>query len=278
MSNNSDSVHLEDPAQPTVLQRIDPTTRIVALALLTTPLLLSIDVVSAAVALAFTLLLAPLCGVGYARLLRRAWPLLILAPLTGVGMLLYGRQGGHEYFRFLLISVTDNSVSLAIAVTLRVFAVGLPAVILTADLDPSRLGDGLAQLWRLPVRFVIGAVAGARLATLFRQDWTALDRAQRARGLGDGSVVRRFPALVFGLLVLALRRGSKLATAMEARGFGATHDVQGEPITRTWGREAKLGRWDIVVMLTCALIAAVALGLAVWTGQFRLLGVAGGVA
>lgn len=252
-----------------VLQRIDPTTRILALVLLTTPLLLSIDLVSASVALACTMLLAPLCGAGPARLVRRGWPLLVLAPLTGIGMLFYGRAGGDVYWEFLLIKVTENSVSLAIAVTVRVLAVGLPAVVLTADLDPTRLGDGLSQLWRLPSRFVIGSVAGARLVTLFQQDWGALERAHRARGLGDGSRITRLPAITFGLLVLALRRGAKLATAMEARGFGSS-------IERTWGRSAHFGRYDAGVLLVCTSVAALALGLALWTGEFRLLGVVGG--
>lgn len=252
-----------------ILQRIDPTTRILALVLLTTPLLLSIDLVSASVALACTVLLAPLCGVGPARLVRRGWPLLVLAPLTGIGMLFYGRAGGDVYWEFLLIKVTENSVSLAIAVTVRVLAVGLPAVVLTADLDPTSLGDGLSQLWRLPSRFVIGSVAGARLVTLFQQDWGALERAHRARGLGDGSRITRLPTITFGLLVLALRRGAKLATAMEARGFGSS-------IERTWGRSAHFGRYDAGVLLVCTSVAALALGLALWTGEFRLLGVVGG--
>ncbi|QFQ03033.1 Putative HMP/thiamine permease protein YkoC [Corynebacterium urogenitale] len=252
-----------------VLQRIDPTTRILALVLLTTPLLLSIDLVSASVALACTMLLAPLCGAGPARLVWRGWPLLVLAPLTGIGMLFYGRAGGDVYWEFLLIKVTENSVSLAIAVTVRVLAVGLPAVVLTADLDPTRLGDGLSQLWRLPSRFVIGSVAGARLVTLFQQDWGALERAHRARGLGDGSRITRLPAITFGLLVLALRRGAKLATAMEARGFGSS-------IERTWGRSAHFGRYDAGVLLVCTSVAVLALGLALWTGEFRLLGVVGG--
>lgn len=253
---------------PNVLNRIDPTTRFLALVFLTTPLLLSIDLVSATVALVCVILLAPLCGVGPVRLFRRGWPLLLLAPLTGVGMLLYGRAGGEVYASFWLVNITENSVSLAIAVTVRVLAVGLPAVVLTADLDPTRLGDGLSQLWKLPSRFVIGAVAGVRLVTLFRQDWGALDRAQRARGIADGSRIKRMPALMFGLLVLALRRGTKLATAMEARGFGSSNE-------RTWGREARFGGWDVGVLVTCLAVAGLALGVALWTGEFRLLGVTG---
>lgn len=258
-----------------VLRYIDPTTRILAMVLLTTPLLLSIDVVSASVALALTILLAPLCGVGPKALIRRGWPLLVLAPLTGISMLFYGRAGGEEYFSFWLIQVTQNSVSLSIAVMVRVLAVGLPAVILTNQLDPTRLGDGLAQLWRLPSRFVIGAVAGVRLVTLFRQDWNAVDRARRARGLAEDSRWFRLPKQMFALLVLALRRGSKLATAMEARGFGTTTGPDGEPVQRTWARQAHFGWADLAVLGVCLAVSLTALAVAISTGDFRLLGVVG---
>ncbi|MDN8580187.1 energy-coupling factor transporter transmembrane protein EcfT, partial [Corynebacterium bovis] len=94
-----------------MLTRVDPTTRLAALALLTTPLLLSVDVTSAAVALVLELLLTPLCR--HPRVLRGAWPLLLLAPLAGVSMLLYGRPGGEVYADLGPVTVTSHSVSLA---------------------------------------------------------------------------------------------------------------------------------------------------------------------
>ena len=222
---------------------------------------------SAAVALACTIVAAPLCGVGPKRLVRRGWPILLAAPVSGVSMLLYGNPEGTEYFSFLLATVTDNSISLAIAITVRVLAIGLPVVVLTADIDPTDLGDGLAQVLKLPSRFVLASVAGVRLITLFLDDWRALTRARRARGLGDHGRIRRLFGQVFALLVFALRRGTKLSTAMEARGFGA-------PGARTWARESTFGGREWAVLAACALIAAASLGIAVWTGEFRFLGVA----
>lgn len=258
-----------------VLHRVDPTTRIVALVLLTTPLLLTIDIVSASLSVAWTLLLSPLCGVGWGRLLRRGWPLLLLGPMSGVGMALYGRQGGELLWSWWLIRVSDNSVALGLAITVRVLAVALPAVVLTAELNPTRLGDGLSQLWRLPSRFVIASVAGVRLVSLFRQDFDALRRARRARGMGDAPAAWQLLQLAFGLLVLALRRGVKLATAMEARGFGAQRRADGSPIVRTWGRPARWGWRDAMLLAACVAIVACCLGVAVATGHFRLLGVVG---
>ncbi|MFE1538164.1 energy-coupling factor transporter transmembrane protein EcfT, partial [Corynebacterium bovis] len=90
----------------------------------------------------------------------------------------------------------------------------------------------------------------------------------RARGVGDGRLARIVPVgQAFSLLVLALRRGTKLATAMEARGF------HGGP--RTWARPARWTGWDAVLAVGSLAVALVALAVSVATGDFRFLGVTG---
>ena len=131
-------------ATPRVVN-FNPTARIAAMALIATPLLISVDIVSAGVALICELLVAPFLGMGWGRIIRRGWPVFMLAPLTGVSMLLYGRPEGKEYVSFAFAHITDNSVSLALAIMVRVLAIALPAVILSADTDPTDLGDGLAH-------------------------------------------------------------------------------------------------------------------------------------
>lgn len=252
-----------------VLDGINPVTRILGLMLLTTPLLLSVDVVSAGVALGFTLLAAPLCGVSWVRLVRRGWPVLLAAPLAAVPMALYGRPEGETYLQFLMVHVTDNSLSLAVAIFVRVLAVGLPVIVLSADVDPTDLGDGLAQVLHLPERFVLGAVAASRLVSLFQDDLASMRRARRSRGIADQGRIRYGLTLAFGLLVLSLRRGSKLATAMEARGFGRVAEHG-----RTWARESRMRARDHVVLAVCLLASVAAIAVAVAVGSFRFLGVA----
>lgn len=252
-----------------LLRDINPVTRILGLILLTTPLLLSVDVVSAGVALAFTVLAAPFCGVSWGRLLRRGWPVLLAAPLAAIPMALYGRPEGETYAQFLFAHVTDNSLQLAAAIFVRVLAVGLPVIVLSADVDPTDLGDGLAQVLRLPERFVLGAVAAARLVSLFRDDLDSMRRARRARGIADQGRIRYFLTLAFGLLVLSLRRGAKLATAMEARGFNRVAEHG-----RTWARESTLSARDWIVMAVCLVVSVASIGIAVAVGSFRFLGVA----
>ncbi|APT81808.1 energy-coupling factor transporter transmembrane component T family protein [Corynebacterium ammoniagenes] len=254
---------------PNVLSEVNPLTRLALILVLTTPQLLSVDWVSAAVSLAITFMCAPLCGVGIKRLLAMSWPLFIIAPISGVSMLLYAQEGGREYFSFWLATVTDNSIELALAMMLRVLAVALPVIVLARDIDPTELGDALAQILKLPPRFVIGAVAGVRMLTLFKEDWHAMAQARRARGLADRGKIAHLASMSFGLLVLALRRGGKLATAMEARGFARPIPGGGR---RTWARESRLVATDWWVMLAGVILASLPVLVSVVTDSWRFLG------
>src|SRR5690625_5177582 len=122
-----------------------------------------------------------LCGVSWCRLLTMSCALFSIASISGISMLLYAQEGGREYFVFFLATVTDNSIERAVAMMLRVLAVALPVIVLARDIDPTELGDALAQILKLPARFVIGAVAGVRMLSLFKDDWQAMGQARRAR-------------------------------------------------------------------------------------------------
>jgi energy-coupling factor transport system permease protein len=173
------------------------------------------------------------------------------------------------HWRFLLITVSDGSLALALAAMLRVLAIGVPAVLLVATVDSTDLADGLAQTWKLPARFVLGGLAAFRLVGLLAEDWRAIVLARRARGVGDaGGLVgkARFAlGLAFSLLVLALRRAGTLSTAMEARGFGTAG-------MRTWARPARFGVAEWTLVAIGVAIAAVALALSLALGSFSFIG------
>lgn len=242
----------------------NPVAKLAASAVLAVALVLSLDLVSASVALALELALLPLAGVPWRVLWRRTAVVWLAAPLTGLTILLYGQTSGTVYVDWLLVRISDGSIELAVATVLRVLAVGLPAVVLFLTVDPTDLADGLAQLVRLPARFVLGALAGLRLLAVFQEDWRALELARRARGVADSGRLRRFTGQAFALLVLAIRRGSTLATAMEARGFGA-------PGTRTWARPSRLAGRDAALLTGAVLIAAAAVTTSVATGNWNFI-------
>ena len=247
------------------LDGVNPVTKVAMVVVLAVPLLVSVDAVSAAVALVLELLCVPFTGLAYRVVAKRLVPVLLFAPVAAVSMLLYARPGGTVYGTFLFATISDDSLALSFAVLLRVVALALPMILLFARTDPTELADALAQVAKLPSRFVLGVLAGARTVGLFVDDWRTMTLARRARGLGDRGALRRFFSMAFVLLVFAVRRGTTLATAMEARGFGA--DVE-----RTWSRPSRLHPRDAVALAGSLALVAVALTAAVVSGAFRVVG------
>ena len=245
--------------------RANPVAKLAAALIIALTLALSVDAVSAGVALALELLLLPFAALPWVSFWRRTAPVWITAPLAGLTAALYGRPSGDVYFHWLVVNVTDGSLQLALVTMLRVLAIALPAVVLFAKVDATELADGLAQLLHLPSRFVLGALAAVRLVGLLREDWRSLELARRARGVADRGRVRRLIGLAFALFVLSIRRGSALATAMEARGFGGT-------IPRTWARVSRFGTREWVLVSVGVAIAATATIASAATGQWAFIG------
>lgn len=256
------SVFVADPDSR--VASFNPVSKLAATLVVTVTLLLSIDPVSAGVTLVCVLALMPLSGLSARMLWLRSWPLLTAAVIAAGATVLYGRPAGQTYAQWGLVHITDGSLQLALAILLRVLAIALPAIVLLSTTDPTDLADGLSQRVRLPARFVLGALAGLRLVGLLIEDWRELSLARRARGVADTGRVRRFFGQTFALFVLAIRRGTKLATAMEARGFGA-------PGPRTWARPSVLRGRDAVLVLIAAAVAAASLVTAVALGTWTFV-------
>ena len=106
-----------------------------------------------------------------------------------------------------------------------------------------------------------------RLVGLMAEEWQTIGMARRARGVGSrGNVTQRVKATLgqsFGLLVQAIRRASRLAVTMEARGFG------GGP--RTWARESTYSALDVWVLAGGVLVAGLALAAAVSAGTWNMV-------
>ncbi|KJL26927.1 putative HMP/thiamine permease protein YkoC [Microbacterium oxydans] len=253
-----------ETVRPVWLDGVNPVTKLLLALLLSVPLFASIDITSALAAIVLQLLCLPLTGLRLSTVLKRLLPIAIFAPIAGVSMLLYAEPAGRIYWTFGFATISDDSITLAIAVSLRVIALGLPTILLFGGTDPTELADALAQVARLPSRFVLGILAGTRMLGLFLDDWRTMSLARRARGVGDKGVLRRFFSMAFVLLVFAVRRGSKLALAMEARGFGSG-------IPRTWSRPSRLHPRDAVAVVGGIAIMALALAAAVLVGTFRFV-------
>src|SRR5699024_7959496 len=122
----------------------------------------------------------------------------------------------------------------------------------------------LAQRAKLPARFVLGALGGLRLIGLITNDWRELEMARRARGVADRGRIRRLLGMAFALVVLAIRRGSHLATAMESRAFGASGD-------RTWARESAWTWRESTLAVAGLAISVAALTVTTLTGHLNII-------
>lgn len=259
-----------DPAPPIApLARRNPVAKLAAALIFSITLIATLDPVAPAIAIAVELAILPFFGISYRRLARRAWPLVLSTVGILLTMVLFAAERtGTELARFGPILVTTGVLITALGLALRVIAVALPGVIVFATTDPTDLADALIQNAKVPPRFAIGALAAFRLVPLLAEEWQLISMARRARGVDAGrnpvAKLRLFASTAFGLLVGAIRRGTRLATAMDARGFDA-----GTP--RTVARRQRFGPADAALIVGAALLAGAALAVSVLLGTFRPL-------
>lgn len=249
------------------LARRNPVAKLAAALIFALPLVSTLDPLTPALGLAIELAVLPLFGVSARELARRMWPLLLAAGGILVTMVLFAAdRSGALLFAVGPVDVTTGVLLGALGLVLRVFAVALPGVVVFLTTDPTDLADALVQNAKAPARFAIGALAAFRLLPLLGQEWQALTLARRARGLDAGrnpvARLRLFASTAFALLVGALRRGGRLATAMDARGFDS-----GTP--RTYARRQIFGPADGTLIVAAALLSGAAVAASVVTGLFR---------
>lgn len=246
------------PAPDVPLARINPVAQLTAFAVVTLVLLTSLDVVTPAVVVAAELALVPAAGLHRpGALFRRTWPLLAGALSVGVVNVALS---------------THATVVTGVGLGLRVVGLALPGVLLVASTDPVRLADALTLHWRVPTRFAYGALAALRLAPLLVGEFEQIRLARRTRGVSAGgnplAAVRLAGGIGFALLVGAVRRASRLATAMDARGFDSG-------VPRSNARGSVLRRGDAWFVGGAVAVCAVAVTLSVATGAWSPIFVGG---
>jgi energy-coupling factor transport system permease protein len=243
------------PARPVPLSAVNPVAQLAAIVVVTVVLLVSGGLVTPLVLLAAELALLP--AVGLARpgeLFRRTWPLLLSAAGVAWVNVAFGSLDG--------VAAWQSGAAWAV----RVIALALPGILLVASTDPVRLADALTLHWRVSTRFAYGALAALRLVPLLAAEWESIRLARRARGVDGGAdpvaQLRLLAGTAFALLVGALRRATRLATAMDARGFDSG-------IVRTNARGSVLRPLDGWFVAAAVVLCAVAVAAGVLTGSWH---------
>jgi energy-coupling factor transport system permease protein len=234
------------------LARANPVAKLAACFLLGFGAALSDDAVTPAVLLVLVVLVLALGGIRIGDVLRRGWPLLVSAAGLGVTTLLFGDS--------------PTPLSTALTMTIRVLAIALPGVIVLLTIDPTDLADSLVQNAHVPARFAYASLAALRLLPLLGLEWATIKMARRARGVDAGRNPIRglqlFAGTVFTLLVGAVRRGTRLALAMDARGFDATGP-------RTVARPQLVRLSDVALVMGAFVLLAAAAAVSIALGTFQ---------
>lgn len=241
------------PDPRAALARAHPLPKIGGALVLMLALFLTVDVVTSGVVLIGLIAAIPLTGLPLRALLRRVAPLALAAAALAL---------------FNTILAPSPDLLTGIAAALRVLGIALSGVLVVATIDPTDLADALVEHLHAPPRFVLGALAAWRLAPIFGQQWWVIGLARRARGLETErdlfTRVRTFPGRTFGLLVGAVRRGTELALAMDARGFGRRS-------CRTLARPRPIRAADWLVLVAAVTLALGAIAASTTTGEWRPL-------
>lgn len=203
-------------------------------------------------------------------LLVRFWPVLLASLVGGWATALLAEKSGEVVLDLGFNYLTTHSIEVGVAMVLRSLALALPSLMFFTTVDPTDWGDSLAQTWRLPARFVLAALAALRLVGVMLAEWNTLSMTRRARGVTGSSntagllqSIRASGGQTFALLVQALRRGSRLAITMEARGFGSQQ--------RTWARPDRFTPGDLLFAVCALAIPLVAYTVSFSAGALQLL-------
>jgi energy-coupling factor transport system permease protein len=231
-----------DPRAP--LAHAHPLAKIAAALVLMFALFITIDPLTPTLVLVAEAIAIPLIGIPPRALLRRALPVFIAA--IGIG-----------FFNALL----SGDIAGGVAIGLRLVGIALAGIVAIASIDPTDLADALVEHAHAPRRFTVGALAAFRLMPLFADEWQTIALARRARGL-DNRRITAFFSMTRGLLVATIRRATRLAVAMDGRGFA-------DPGCRTLARPRAITSWDWMLIGAAVGVAVLATATSVAFGSWR---------
>ena len=258
-----------EPAPAAPLARANPLAKLVAALVLLVALFVSLDGVTAGVILLGLALTVPYSGLSIGGLAARTWLIGLSAVIVGVVNVVFAaEQLGPTIATIGPLQIGAETLLNGFGLALRLMAIGLAGILATATSQPSEIADALIQHLRVSPRFATGALAALRLVPLLLMEWQMIGLARRARGIDAGrspiAAIRLWVGRVGSLLVRAVRRASRMALAMDARGLGALS-------CRTNARVSRLGVMDWAWTVGAVALAAAAVGLSVMLGTWRPL-------
>jgi energy-coupling factor transport system permease protein len=242
-----------------LLHRLDPRTKIVAVVLLSVAIFLPKAWPGYVLAAVFCLTAVALAQVPVKFLVRGLKPILIFLAITVVFNAFL--TPGEALFHVWRWAVTKEGLLLSLVAAVRLILLVVVASLLTLTTSPIRLTDGFERLLRPLAPLGVPAHELALMMTIalrfiptLTDEADRIMRAQAARGADfqSGNMMARVKGLIpvlVPLFVAAFRRADELATAMEARGYRGGHG-------RTKMRELVYAGKDYIALTLLAVLVA----------------------
>ena len=249
-----------------VIHRLDPRTKLLALVAYIVALFVAKSWVSYGLMLAFLVTVISVSKIPVKSIVRGMKPLVLILVFTGI-LNLFFTDGETVLVSFWVITITLEGLLRAIFMMARILMLITGTFLLTFTTSPIALTDGLESLMgplkviKVPVHelSMMMCIALRFIPTLI-EETDKIMCAQKARGADfeSGSILQRAKALVpilVPLFISAFRRADELATAMECRCYQG-----GEG--RTKMKILRFKRWDISAFGVCILLIAAVSALA----------------
>ena len=257
------------PEPDAPLARANPVAKLAAALVLLIALFASLDGVTALIVLAGLGALLPFSGLRMHDLVGRAWLVgLAVVAIAIFNIVFAAEQLGPTAVALGPVRVGWETVVNGLGLGVRLLAIVLAGLLATATTQPTDLADSLVQQLRVSPRFAVGALAALRLLPILSREWQILAMARRARGVEAGrspvAAVRLFAGQLLAILVVAIRRATRMALAMEARGFGAMP-------CRSSARKHRMRASDWAWIAAALVLAVSAIGVSLALGTWRPL-------
>ncbi len=219
---------------PSPLARRNPSIKLAVVFLVSLAVMFVLDPVTPALlyglALAAVMVFArvPLrtLALGHVPFLAFAFGVLVVNVLSRPGTVVW--QAGP-------LRATEEGFSVGGALALRTVLIGVLAIGFLSSTDGVALMHSLRENARLSPRVAYSVLAGYRMLQDMPREWATIQHAHAVRAplRADGRPPRgprHLARVVFTLLVVTVRRGERMAQALESRGLGLTPRTTWRPV------------------------------------------------
>lgn len=217
------------------LARRDPTVKLAVLTLVSVTVLFVLDPVTPVVLYALALAAVALGARPSPRTMLLAH-VPFVAFASGVLVVNALSRPGTVLWEAGVLRVTAEGVGVGTALAARTLLIGVLAIGFVLSTDPVTLMRSLHRNARLSERVTYAVLAGYRMLQEMPREWATIQAAHAVRApvRRDGKPprgVRHLAGVVFSLLVVSVRKGERMAQALESRGLGLSPRTTWVPVT-----------------------------------------------